>query len=53
MSNILQLKREQEMHRKTLMEAYEDKCLKRKVGLLKQLVQLKLSDGETMQEYVN
>ena len=36
-----------------LVSAYEDSGLTRKVELLKQLVQLKLSDCESMQDYVN
>lgn len=38
---------------KALLAAYEDKGLTRKVELLKQLVQLKLSDCESMPDYVN
>lgn len=37
----------------SLMEAYEDKGLTRKVELLKHLVQLKLNDFPNMQEYIN
>lgn len=37
----------------SLMDAYEDKGLTRMVGLLKQLVQLKLADFPSMQEYIN
>lgn len=36
-----------------LLAAYEDKGLTRKVELLKQLVQIKLSDCESMPDYVN
>ena len=36
-----------------LVSAYEDSGLTRKVELLKQLAQLKLSDCESMQDYVN
>lgn len=38
---------------KALMNAFEDSGLTRKVELLKQLVQLKLSDFDSMEEYVN
>lgn len=36
-----------------LLAAYEDSGLTRKVELLKTLVQLKLSDFDSMQEYIN
>jgi len=38
---------------KALESAFEDSGLCRKVGLLKQLVQLKLSDCMSMEEYIN